>query len=441
MLNVPVSPLDSWTAARLGSDSLSRDLIERWQLERLRETIRWARSRSPLYRAMYRDLPDVALGTLSDLALMPFLEQATLRDHGIELVCVPLGDVARIVTLPTSGSTGPAKRVWFTEQDLELTRDHFRHGMRALVRRGDRLLVLMPGRTPGSVGALLKEGLERDGVEVESYGFVDECEPVARGIVDWRADCLVGVPWQIVRLARSSAGRSIGRGRIRSVLVSGDHLVPSMRAAIEAAWGCRVFEHYGSTEIGLGGAVQCEALAGLHVREADLLFEVVDPDGQEPLADGGTGELVVTTLTRRGMPLIRYRTGDLVRMSPAPCPCRSELRCLESVIGRSTGSVVLSHGDLLGVRALNDIIYSDDAVVAFTANVDSGPRGDRLTVAVEARQDHPPDLSDRLAVILASLPPLSSGAVEIVVEVSKAQLPFSLSGKQRIEDSRRGMNR
>jgi len=154
MLNVPVSPLESWTAARLGVDSLTRDVIDRWQVERLSETIRLARSRSPLYRLMYGDLPEVPLAKLSDVTRIPFLEHATLRDRGIELVCVPLADITRIVTLPTSGSTGPAKRLWFTEDDLELTRDYFRHGMRAIVRPGERLLVLMPGKTPGSVGAL-----------------------------------------------------------------------------------------------------------------------------------------------------------------------------------------------------------------------------------------------------------------------------------------------
>ncbi len=130
------------------------------------------------------------------------------------------------------------------------------------------------------------------------------------------------MPGQVVRLARSAAGRRIGPGRIKSVLLSGDHVTPAMRAAIEQAWDCRVFEHYGSTEVGLGGAVQCRAHAGLHVREADLLFEVVDPATGRALPDGADGELVVTTLTRRGMPLIRFRTGDLVRMADGALPMR-----------------------------------------------------------------------------------------------------------------------
>ncbi len=322
MLTVPISPLDEWTARRLGVEHLTRPAIERWQLEQLREVVAWARERSPLYRRLYAGLPDDAPRSLEARAPLPLVEHSALRDHGMELVCVSLGDISRVVTVPTSGSTGPSKRVWFTEEDLELTIDHFRHGMRALVEPGDRVLVLMPGKTPGSVGALLEEGLRRDGIEAESYGFVDDCRSVADRILEFRADCLVGVPGQVLRLARSDAGRSIPRGRLKSVLFSGDHVATPVRKAVEAAWDCRVFEHYGSTELGLGGAVQCRAFAGLHVREADLLFEVVDPLTGESVDDGAEGELVATTLTRRGMPLVRFRTGRSRAHGGHPVPMR-----------------------------------------------------------------------------------------------------------------------
>ena len=239
MLTVPITPLDAWTARRLGVDHLTRPAVERWQLAQLREVVAWARERSPFYRHLYRDLPDGAPQSLDGLAHLPFVAQSALRDHGMELVCVSLGDISRVVTVPTSGSTGPSKRVWFTDEDLELTIDHFRHGMRALVEPGDRVLVLMPGKTPGSVGALLEEGLRRDGIEADSYGFVDDCRSVADRILEYQSDCLVGVPGQILRLARSDAGRSIPCGRLRSVLFSGDDVAITVRKAVEAAWDCR----------------------------------------------------------------------------------------------------------------------------------------------------------------------------------------------------------
>ena len=100
------------------------------------------------------------------------------------------------------------------------------------------------------------------------------------------------------------------------MLLSTDQAPAPLVAAIEQAWGCRVFDHYGTTETGLGGGVECEAHDGLHLREADLLFEVVEPATGRSLPDGEEGEIVFTTLTREAMPLIRYRTGDLGRLLP-----------------------------------------------------------------------------------------------------------------------------
>ena len=261
-------------------------------------------------------------------------------------------------------------------------------------------------------------------------------DAVADRIVEYGADCLVGVPGQIVRLARSRAGREIGTGRVSSVLLSGDYVVAPMRRAIEEAWGCRVFEHYGSTELGLGGAVQCEALAGLHVREADLLFEVVDPSTGSPVADGEEGELVATTLTRRGMPLIRYRTGDMARMSATPCACGSVLGCLEKVIGRREDLAHLGGPVPLTVADLGEVMYGHDHVLGFAAVLESGPATDRLSVLVEVGGDPSPDMPAALERSLSALPAIPAGAVDLVVTVSSRALPESGAAKQRIVDRR-----
>jgi phenylacetate-coenzyme A ligase PaaK-like adenylate-forming protein len=205
-----------------------------------------------------------------------------------------------------------------------------------------------------------------------------------------------------------------------------------MRKALEESWGCRVFEHYGSTELGLGGAVQCEAFGGLHVREADLLFEVVDPSTGRPVLDGVEGELVATTLTREGMPLIRYRTGDLVRMSVDPCPCGSVLRCLERVTGRREDPAILAAGHRLTIADLDEIVYGYGSVLGFTAGLGHGPVGDRLTVVVEVRDDSPLDLAAELTRRLSSLPAIRLGAVEVVVEAAYHAAPVPLTAKQRI---------
>jgi phenylacetate-CoA ligase len=323
MLTVRRTPLDEWTAGLLGASRLTRPALERYQLDRLNHVVAWARERSPFYRRLYAGVSPAPLASLDAVAELPFVSQTDMRAHGLDMLSVSQGDVARVVTLPTSGTSGAPKRVWFTDADLELTVAFFHHGMKDVVSAGQRLLVLMPGEQPGTVGALLRIAMERLGVETIVYGFVDRAEPVCRVIQEREVDCLVGLPGQVLALARSEPGRHIGPGRVHSVLLSGDHASVVLRQGIQAAWGCAVFDHYGSTEIGLGGAVQCRALAGMHIREADLLFEVVDPRSGLVLPDGDEGELVVTTLSREGMPFIRYRTGDIASIDPDICSCGS----------------------------------------------------------------------------------------------------------------------
>ena len=248
---------------------------------------------------------------------LPFVTEADVKEQGLQMLCVSQGDVARVVTLPTSGTTGPPKRVWFTEDDLELTVEHFHHGMKDLVGPGDCVLVLMPGEQPGTVGALLKTALERSGVETIVYGLLDDTDAVGRLVEERNVDCLVGVPGQVLTLARSRAGRNIAPDRLKSVLLSGDYVSSPLRKAIETTWGCSVFEHYGSTEMGLGrcGAVQSVREGGTSGRRIFCSRSwTQSPADRCPTAKRARSSF--TTLTREGMPMLRYRTGDRAGSSP-----------------------------------------------------------------------------------------------------------------------------
>jgi phenylacetate-coenzyme A ligase PaaK-like adenylate-forming protein len=133
-------------------------------------------------------------------------------------------------------------------------------------------------------------------------------------------------------------------------LLSTDYVPQAIVTILEQTWECQVYNHYGATEMGLGGGVECAAHRGYHLREADLFFEIVDPLTGEPVPDGEYGEVVFTTLTRDGMPLIRYRMDDRSRFIPGACPCGTVLKTLEKVGGRfaglvSVGEAVLSLPD------------------------------------------------------------------------------------------------
>ncbi len=119
-----------------------------------------------------------------------------------------------------------------------------------------------------------------------------------------------------------------------------------LRSAMEASWGCRVLDHWGMTETCFGGGVECLSRCGYHLRELDLFIEILSPLTGMPVPEGELGEIVVTTLRREAMPLIRYRTGDAARWLEGPCPCGSPLRRLSPIEGRyvrSNGTVALKH--------------------------------------------------------------------------------------------------
>ena len=333
--------VDDWIAKKIGlpaGEPLSRGALEKWQTEKLRETIRRVISHSSFYRDKIPK--DMSIYSLDDVARLPFTTPDELSKFGSEMVCVPASEVDRIVTLQaTSGTTAPPKRVWFTEDDQELMTDYIHHGLRVMTGPRDVFIVLMPCERPGSVGDLVAKGVERIGSRAIRVGVIppdgsrdEEVFSIMRkeGVSTGLATASTAA-----RLAAKSASDTKICDNMHTILLSAQYVAERDKALIENFWDCHVYEHYGMTEMGLGGAMACRARAGYHPREADLLFEIIDPSTGEVLPDGAAGEIVFTTLTRQAMPLIRYRTGDFSRFLQDPCPCGSVLKRLDKVGDRA----------------------------------------------------------------------------------------------------------
>lgn len=416
MTSVPNTPLDPWTVDRIGArpGPLRRSDLDAFQLDRLDRTLalaatsRWGRDRLP-----------ACLGDLARLAELPFTTADDIRADPLGFVCGSQGRISRIVTLDTSGTTGPPKRVAFTADDQELTVDFFRVGMSTFTRPGDRVAILLPGETPGSVGDLLAAAVERLGGVPLRHGPVADADRSLRRLVDDGATVTVGVPTHLLALARHPSGK---RPLVHSVLLSTDHLPGAIRTALETAWSCTVYDHWGMTETGLGGAVECGAHDGLHLREADLIAEIVDPASGAVLPAGAHGELVVTTITRTGMPLVRYRTGDLTSIDERRCVCGSLLRRIAPVRARRDRLVPIGHGAIT-MADLDDVLFAIDGVVGFHASV---PAAARLDVLVRATGDL--DLRAVTHTLRTALPALDG--VDVLVNMA-AQLPPAI-GKRRI---------
>ncbi len=369
-----LTSLDAWIREKIGvgpaaDGSTFIKALHEYQLGRLNETIAYARANSPFYRDRLASLPSTPLSSLADIARIPFTVPPDISGNPYRFLAVRQDDVARIVTLRTSGSTGEAKRLFFTEDDLELTIDFFHRGMATIVRPGQRVAILLPAKMPDSVGDLLARGLERLDVRSLRYGPVDDPLHAAEAIAAFGAHCLVGIPTQALAVACSRPGGAIGKGRIESVLLSTDYVPRAIAGTLQEVWGRRVFTHFGMTETGLGGGVECEALDGYHLREADLYFEVIDHSTGAVCAEGEVGEVVVTTLTRRGMPLIRYRTGDIARLISDPCRCGTPLRRMEQVRGRWDGIVRLDAECILTLPDMDEALFGLRGLLDYRATI------------------------------------------------------------------------
>jgi phenylacetate-coenzyme A ligase PaaK-like adenylate-forming protein len=366
--------LDAWVGRTIGLDRLPhREDIDAWQLRCLRQSVAHARARSPFYR-LRPDWPEaVEFSSLDDLADLPLTTPDDLVKSDPSLIALPMRDAARLVTIPTSGTSGATKRLFFTEEDIEAMVAYFEHGMATIVRPGSVVAIAFPAERPDSVGDLLMRGLTRLGAVPEALPVGGSLEELATALRRMQPAAIAGMPVTLGAMARHMASDGGAPLAIEMALVSADSVSPSFKAALAVTWGTEIFEHWGMTETGYGGALACDAHDGLHIRETDLHVEIVDIASGRSLPAGEDGEVVISTLRRRGLPLIRYRTGDRGRLIAAPCRCGSVLRRLH-LAGRIDDFRLPNSGEWLPVDVVHDAIFSVETVIDFAVELRSSPK-------------------------------------------------------------------
>jgi len=340
-----------------------------YRLDMLNRQLIYATENSRFYssRMPKQSLPLASLEAFRDL---PFTCADDIKHSALDMVCVDAGQVERIVTINSTGSSDSPKRLFFSEQDLAHTVDFFSVGMRYMCGVGDSVMICMPGRAEHSIGRLLAKGLGIIGAKANTYGIISNYPAAVAALRHTAPRTIVGIPAQIRKLALLAPDI-----RPANVLLSADYVSHVGSATLSRIWGCEVFTHYGLTESAYGCAVECPAHAGQHIRHDELYLEIVSPDGTDILPDGQWGEIVITTLRREAMPIIRYRTGDIGRLLHKKCACGSFLPRLDHVRGRISE---LAHE--INIYALDELLLGDDRVLDYQASYADG----RLTVGLEA---------------------------------------------------------
>ena len=318
--------IDALIAGQEGLERVDRETIEAIQLKKLNRLLAREKERG----GYYRDLPE-RLFSLADLPSLPFTTDEQLAANAPGLLLRSQSEISRVLSDATSGTTGAAKRVFYTEGDCERTVELFMAGLGELIFPGSVTMILFPFTGPFGLGELIAEAVSRLGARPLKLGASGSYGEWSEILEKERPDSFVGMPVQLLRLLRVC-----GRGSLRRALVSGDLCPAAVIEGCESILGSRLFPHYGSREMALGGAITCPAHAGMHLRENHVIAEIVDEDGK-PLPPGEYGELVITTIGMEAMPLIRYRTGDYTRILPGKCPCGSEALRLDTVSRRDGG--------------------------------------------------------------------------------------------------------
>ena len=366
----------------------SRDEIGALQLGRLKWSLRHAYDNV----AMYRERFDAAgvhpddLNALSDLAKFPFTYKNDLRDnYPFGLFAVPRDQIVRLHA--SSGTTGKPTVVGYTANDISNWADLVARSLRASgVRKGDLVHNAYGyGLFTGGLGA--HYGIERLGACVVPMSGGQTAKQVAL-IEDFKPKAIMVTPSYMLNILEEYQRQGLDprASSLETAIFGAEPWTNAMRLEIEAAFDMHAVDIYGLSEVmGPGVANECvETKDGLHIWEDHFYPEIIDPVSGEPVEDGQEGELVFTTLTKEGIPMIRYRTRDLTRLLPGTA---RTMRRMEKITGRSDDMIILRGVNVFPTQVEEQVLATEGVAPYCEIELEKAGNMDAMRVNVEAEPD------------------------------------------------------
>lgn len=327
-----------------GEDFLKPEYLRQLQLSRLQNEVELAYNNVELFRSRMdeRKLTPADIRSLEDIRKLPFTVKSDLRDtYPYGLFACPLSQVVRLHA--SSGTTGKQIVVGYTRSDIEMWGDVVRRAFLCCGLRPEDIIQVSYGYGLFTGGLGAHYGGEALGAMVvpTSGGNTQRQITVMRDFGVTAICCTPSYFNFIIEKAKEQ-GIDMRDLPIRAGVFGAEPWTDEMRQRIEEASGIKAFDIYGLSEIiGPGVAVECSEHNGLHVFEDHFYPEIIDPDTGEVLPDGEFGELVLTSLTKQALPMIRYRTRDLTRIIPEPCSCGRTLRRIARISSRSDDMFII----------------------------------------------------------------------------------------------------
>ena len=402
------------------SECCSRDGLEELQLERLKALIHRVYHQVPFYRTRLDEagISPGSIRSLEDLTKIPFTTKADLRDnYPFGMFAVPMDEIIRLHA--STGTTGKPTVVGYTRNDIETWAEVMaRTLVSAGAHRGDIIQVAYGyGLFTGGLGA--HYGAEKIGAAVVPISTGNTRRQITL-LQDFGTTVLCSTPSYALYLAEAVEERGVPARDLplRVGVFGAEPWTDNLRREIEKKLHVSAIDIYGLSEIiGPGVAAECEAKDGLHIMEDHFLPEIIDPNTGEPLGDGQTGELVITTLTKEGIPLIRYRVRDITRLDRTACPCGRTTVRMERVTGRSDDMLIIRGVNVFPSQIESVLLEIPEAAPHYLIHVDREKNLDNLEIHVEVSEEMFSDEVKELARIEKRVKAEVESILGIAVEI------------------------
>ena len=381
-------------------ETLPRAALEALQLKRLQSVVARVYANVPFYRQSFDNagVKPEDITSLDDLQRLPFTTKQDMRDsYPYGLFAAPLEEIVRIHA--SSGTTGKPTVVGYTQQDISTWTDLMaRSFVAAGAHRGDIIHNAYGyGLFTGGLGA--HYGAEKLGASVIPISGGNTKRQIMI-MQDFGSTVLTCTPSYSLYLAEEAAaeGVDIKSSKLRVGIFGAEPWSEAMRAEIEANLGLDAIDIYGLSEImGPGVAIECiEAKRGLHIWEDHFIPEIINPETGQPVADGEKGELVITTITKQGIPLIRYRTRDITCIDRTPCVCGRTHGRIARLSGRSDDMLIIRGVNVFPSQIESILVRVEGVEPHYLLIVDRKDNLDTLEVQVEVNEQM---FSDEIKVL------------------------------------------
>ena len=371
------------------AETMSRSEIEKIQLERLKKLVRYCMDNIPFYnkRLTEAGVTDDKIKCLEDIQYIPYTTKADIRDtYPFGLFGQPMKNIVRIHA--SSGTTGKPTVVGYTKNDIETWSDCMARLVTAAGASSDDIIQIAfgYGLFTGALG--LHYGLEKIGATVVPTSS-GNTEKQIMLMQDFQTTGLVSTPSYAQYIGETAKDMGvIDKLNLKLGLFGSEGCTEEMRTQIEKTLGLFATDNYGMSELmGPGVSGECRERAGMHINEDHFLAEIIDPNTEEVLPKGSQGELVITTLTKEGIPMLRYRTKDITRINYEQCKCGRTFARMDKIKGRSDDMLKIRGVNVFPSQIESVLMTFDEIAPHYQLVITRKDFSDRLEVKVELADD------------------------------------------------------